>query len=183
MAHLSFSSFPLAQQTHQIASQARSAPPPSLWPSRAHGPPQPLPVTPGPTCQRLPALVPRSAARASPSAAASRARTPRASPARPAGPTRQRHPARAALARPHPFSSLTERAHASAPPPSSRNVRARHAAFPGEISHARRARQGCRRPISSAPRPRYIPSPPAPPSLTLAHRHHPLRRTKTSAPP
>ena len=171
MAHLSFSSFPLAQQStpaqlapfphaaHQIASQARSAPPPSLWPSRVHGPPQPLPVTPGPTCQRLPALVPRSAARASPSAAASRARTPRASPARPAGPTRQRHPARAALARPHPFSSLTERAHASAPPSSSRNGCARHAAFPGEIPHARRARQGRRRPIRRVPSLFHTPHP------------------------
>ena len=150
---------PFPHAAHQIASQARSAPPPSLWPSRAHGPPQPLPVTPGPTCQRLPALVPRSAARASPSAAASRARTPRASPARPAGPTRQRHPARAALARPHPFSSLTERAHASAPPPSSRNGCARHAAFPGEIPHARRARQGRRRPIRRVPSLFHTPHP------------------------
>ena len=149
---------PTAQAHFPLSLPAR----PTLRPSpapRGPAPRSPLPVTPGPTCQRLPALVPRSAARASPSAAASRARTPRASPARPAGPTRQRHPARAALARPHPFSSLTERAHASAPPPSSRNGCARHAAFPGEIPHARRARQGRRRPIRRVPSLFHTPHP------------------------
>ena len=59
---------------------------------------------------------------------------------------------------------LTARAHASGSSPSSRNGRARHAVFPGEAPHARRARQGRRRPISSTR------DPPAPHLSTAATR-------------
>jgi len=86
--------------------------------------------------------------------------------------------------------SLCSRAHASASPPSSRNGRARHAAFPGEISHARRARQGRRRPIRRVPgpppNPTSPPPPPEPPNPSAASplRHAtPLRRRGPKAPP
>ena len=163
-------SFPSPAQ-HSAQTRRPSPSPHSARPTPLRGPSNPGPHL-GPTRAPAPA---------------------RPSSARPAGrPTPRRRSARS----PHSTArvalpvSLRSRAHASASPPSSRNGRARHAVFPGGISHARRARQGRRRPI------RRVPGPP--PNLIFHQRatrnpkhtatpssaaKGPLRRRGSAAPP
>ena len=95
-------------------------------------------------------------------------------------------PSLSRVGRTHPSLPLRSRAHASASPPSSRNGRARHAAFPGEISHTRRARQGRRRPIRRVPGPPPNPTSPPPPPEPPNPSRRPLTappRQGTPAPP
>ena len=139
---------------------ARPRPASASWPARPFPPLPPSPGTRGP-----PLLHPSAPLWPStPAAHAPRAPAP--------------HPAtRCSL-------PLRSRAHASASPPSSRNGRARHAAFPGEISHARRARQGRRRPIRRVPGPPPNPtSPPPPPEPPNPSAASPLRHATPPAPP
>ena len=128
---------PAARTVRLNLSPSRLAPPASASPRSSHAAPRarpPQPLRPGP---------------------ARHARRPPDLPVPPASGT----PLGPRSPDPTPFSSLTERAHASAPPPSSRNGCARHAAFPGEIPHARRARQGRRRPIRRVPSLFHTPHP------------------------
>ena len=142
--------FPVTTQHSPLQPSSFPRGPASFFPQppRAHHLPSPLPGLP-----RL------STSRSSPAthpypARYTRLPTGPASPASPVTPRRSPGP-HASEPAPHPTDRLAPRVSTLFSPsfPAPRNGRARHAVFPGGISHARRARQGRRRPIRRVPGP------------------------------